>query len=74
MYIFVESSLKDCGIKVSPGLFLDDIVNMTCLILKEGDEYCFIHKTVQEYYAASFIRRKPEKPWAQKFYKTMVKR
>ncbi len=40
--------------------FLKDITNITCLLLHEGDEHRFIHKSVQEYYAASFIKNRPD--------------
>lgn len=62
-----EEVLEKCDLQVSPYLFIDDIVHITCLILHEGDEYRFIHKSVQEYYTASFIKRKPE-PWISIFY------
>jgi hypothetical protein len=35
-------------------------LKITCLLVKDGEEYCFIHKSVQEYYAAAFITRKPD--------------
>lgn len=40
--------------------FLEDIIKITCLIIKDGVEYRFIHKSIQEYYAARFVRRLPE--------------
>jgi len=55
-----------------PHKFLDDIIRITCLLLREGDEYRFIHNSVQEYYAASFIKSRPE-GIAQSFYDTYVK-
>lgn len=67
IYKFTESSLDNLGISEDPAKFIDDIVKVTCLILKEGGEYKFIHRSLQEYYAASCIRRKPESV-AVKFY------
>lgn len=60
MYRISEQALKDVQIKEDPHKFLDDIVKITCLIVKDGEEYRFIHKSVQEYYAASYIKQKPE--------------
>ncbi|MBS2023018.1 MAG: NACHT domain-containing protein [Deltaproteobacteria bacterium] len=37
-----------------------DLVHITCLILVEGDECRFLHKSVQEYHAALFIREQPD--------------
>lgn len=36
--------------------FLTDSVKNTCLIIKDGFEYHFLHKSIREYYAASFIK------------------
>lgn len=41
--------------------FVDDIVNITCLIQQDGlDRFVFLHKSVQEYHAACTIRNFPE--------------
>ena len=39
----------------SPQEYLDDIVKITCLIIRDGEEYRFIHLTVQEYYTSSLF-------------------
>ncbi len=46
---------------------LSDVVGITCLIVKDGDAYEFIHKTILEYFASSFIAHLPE-PRARAFY------
>lgn len=51
--------------------YVDDIVKVTCLILKEGKDYRFIHKSVQEYYAAAFIKHRSE-PVARRFYEQLI--
>jgi hypothetical protein len=40
--------------------YLTDIIKITCLIVKDGEEHRFIHKSVQEYYAACYIKSKPD--------------
>ena len=35
--------------------FLIDITKVTCLLIEEGFEYHFIHKSIKEYHAANFI-------------------
>ncbi|WP_322628243.1 NACHT domain-containing protein [Halothiobacillus sp.] len=47
--------------------FLDDTKNNTCLIIEEGFEYHFIHKSIKEYHAASFISKSPLQ-LKEKFY------
>ncbi|MCS4316586.1 hypothetical protein M2407_000885 [Serratia sp. BIGb0234] len=42
-------------------LFVDDIINITCLIQQDGlDRYVFLHKSVQEYHAAYTISNLPK--------------
>lgn len=50
-----------------------DIVEITCLVIIEGDEWRFVHKTVQEYHAALFVARQPDVA-AIEFYKAMLTR
>lgn len=47
--------------------FLSDCVKNTCLIVQEGFEYHFIHKSIREYHAASFIKHSPLE-LKEKFY------
>lgn len=49
--------------------FRKDIINTTCLMLEDGfDETTFLHKSIMEYHAASFIKNAPDST-ACKFYK-----
>lgn len=67
MYRISKNSLEQNGLSEKPDKYLNDIVKITCLILRDGEEYRFIHKSVQEYYTAAFIKNKPE-AWVIKFY------
>jgi hypothetical protein len=54
-----------------PDSAVDDIRRITCLLLKDGlDEYRFLHKSVQEFHAACFIRDQPD-VLANDFYSAM---
>lgn len=68
IYSLSQQALQQCALNANPSSYIDDIVKITCLLVRDGEEYRFIHKTVQEYYTASYIRKKPEL-WASKFYK-----
>lgn len=46
--------------------FIDDVNNITCVLKKDGIEFRFIHDSIQEFYAASFIRSQEETK--QEFY------
>jgi hypothetical protein len=59
--------------KCSPEQVLADIIDITCLILEEGGECRFIHKSIQQYHAASFIKEQPDEA-AAKFYEAMFER
>lgn len=72
IYSLSEEALKQSGLKAIASSYIDDIVKITCLVVRDGEEYRFIHKTVQEYYTASYIRKKAE-PWAKEFYKRIKK-
>ena len=39
---------------------LADVIDVTCLILADGEERRFIHTSVQEYHAAMFIKDQPQ--------------
>jgi len=71
IYDLSKKVISECNLNENPDHYINDIVKITCLILREGEEYRFIHKTVQEYYTASFVQKRPE-PWAQEFYKKIV--
>lgn len=62
---------KVLGIRFEPKAFLDDMVNITCLLLREGNRYRFVHKSVAEFHAASFVRDFPESQ-AAKFYESVL--
>lgn len=66
-------ALKLCSLDASPEQYVKDIVKITCLILRDGEEHRFIHKTVQEYYTAAFIARQPDS-WAKAVYRKLFQR
>ena len=63
-----EKAIKQIGNSdESATLFLDDIVKVTCLLLKEGHQLHFIHRSIMEFHAAKCISKMPENVKA-KFY------
>lgn len=40
--------------------YLTDVCKITCLILRDGFDYNYLHKSIQEYHAARFIASIPE--------------
>lgn len=71
IYDATTEALKVAGVQCDAEHYVTDIVKITCLLVKDGEEYRFIHKSVQEYYAACFIKSRPnvvaEKIYARLF-------
>ena len=57
---YARLALQENGGTDKPDCYVQDIIKITCLIVHDGEEYRFIHKSVQEFYAASYIADKPE--------------
>jgi hypothetical protein len=51
--------------------YFNDVVKITCLLVKDGTDYQFLHKSIQEYFAARYIKRLPEGK-AQEFYRRII--
>lgn len=68
-----KDALFQCALTANSESYVTDIVKITCLILRDGEEHRFIHKTVQEYYTAAYIEKQPE-TWAKTFYKKVFSR
>jgi hypothetical protein len=57
---------------VDPLDFVRDIVQITALISEDGDEYSFIHKSVQEFHAAMWVKEQPD-AFVERFYEGMLR-
>lgn len=51
--------------------FIHDISKVACLLVEDGFDYQFIHKSVREFYSASFISKQNEN-FCIKFYSKML--
>ncbi len=56
----IKECLENQNISDNPRLVLRDLSRNLCLILKDGLDYTFIHKSIQEFYYASFVYNQPE--------------
>lgn len=72
IYECCEEALNLFGHKEKPQNLIDDISEITCLLLKDGTDYRYIHKSVQEYYAACFIKNFDEAAIIE-FYSELLK-
>lgn len=56
----VQNAIKLAKIEADSQKYTYDINKITCLLIYEGREYRFLHKSLQEYFAASYIKNKPD--------------
>ncbi len=66
----VDKAIRACQQAADCAKVLKDISTITCLILEDGLDYVFIHKNVQEFFCANFIRKQPDEI-AVRFYEAM---
>jgi len=68
-YGFCEKSLRIEQIKnLSAQDFMQDIVNITSLLVLDGDKYYFLHKSIPEYFAAQKISEEKDELLKENFY------
>lgn len=70
-YGLAKESIDECQRNTDPQHFLDDIRKITCLLVEEGKKLAFVHLSVQEFFAARYIKTRPETA-AASFYSQLV--
>lgn len=66
--IYIEASKRVKFQACDAGLFRKDLCKVACLLVADGFEsWAFLHKSIVDYYAASFVRKSIER-FAIKFY------
>lgn len=68
----VKKASASTGLSVNSDGFKDELIKTLCLMQQDGFEYSFIHKSVVQYYAASFVRNSGGE-FPQKFYQLAAK-
>ena len=53
---YIERAKKTLDLQVSTQNIKRDLVESTCLIVKEGSDYKFAHRSFQEYFSAKFAK------------------
>lgn len=56
----INKCLERQNLKTNCEAVLSDFSKIVCLLINDGMEYAFVHKSIQEYYYASYITRKSE--------------
>lgn len=57
---FAKDSLIAARVDCDESAFLTDVKKITCLLSEEGGRIEFIHQSVQEFFAAKYIKSRPE--------------
>lgn len=70
-YQKMSMSVEKIGCTANVSGLMKDIVDISCMVVKEGNEYKFIHKSICEYYAAKYIVQKNE-GFKEAFYGNML--
>lgn len=63
-----QIALKAVDVPSDASAFLKDIVQITCLMVRDGLEYAFVHRSVQEFHAASFVASSSDE-FCERFYR-----
>ncbi len=63
----LDEAMAKTAIRISKDKYLEEMVKIACLMQKEGNRYHFLHKSVQEFYASSFVANSQEK-FGDSFY------
>lgn len=56
----LEHASRMCGIQIDAQQFLDDIQKHACLLVLEGIEFTFLHRSFAEHFAAKHIAKLPQ--------------
>lgn len=70
-YQIIEQCATETGISADPLNFLTDIKRITCLLVEDGKKFAFVHASVQEFFAARYIKMKTETV-ASRFYTQLL--
>ena len=56
----ISSAGRKCEQPIDPYAYKDDLVDVVCMLVREGQEYSFLHRSFQEYFAAYYVSQKPD--------------
>ncbi|WP_407410421.1 hypothetical protein [Acinetobacter sp.] len=56
----IKKSISKKFQKENPSALLEDISKNLCLIIRDGNNYSFIHRSIQEFFVASFFKKRPQ--------------
>lgn len=66
-----KNASRNTSVEVDINKLREELVKTACLLKEEGAELSFIHKSVQEFYAAAFVARSAD-AFAERFYSVVA--
>jgi len=54
-YSYLRVAQQLCGFEFDPEHYLDDLLRAVCVLVRDGLQYTYTHRSFQEYYAARFL-------------------
>jgi hypothetical protein len=70
--LLINESLKNENItSTDSDKYFSDLVKITCLLVQDGAEYQFLHKSIQDYFCAKYIERLPDEVAFKFYYKIL---
>jgi len=66
----IKKSISKKFQKEDPSALLEDITKNLCLIIRDGNNYSYIHRSIQEFFVASFFKKRPQ-DLAEQTYKLL---
>ena len=57
---YSEEALAGLGQTVSAQSFINDIVSVTCLLVRDGTQLSILHRTIAEFHCARFLAKLPD--------------
>jgi len=73
LYEITKKASDQTRLECTDQQFKDEITKVACLLVEEGGKLYFLHKSVQEYYAAMFVKRSSD-AFARSFYGKILSR
>lgn len=68
---YAENSARFQSLKIDAENATLDVVDVTCLLLEEAGVFQFPHRTIQEFFAAKFLKNQPDEI-RRKFYRKVI--
>lgn len=70
---YLQASLASLNIEsIHPAAYAEDLVRVTCLVIRDGDRYFFLHKSIPEYFAAQKVAEERDVSTKEDFYRQLA--